>query len=98
LGCQGLAEAWARPYAIVLQAGNNRGALLVDWLSGVQEIVVKPLDETLAACHLVAGATVLAQGRVVPILDCLEVVRRIGKTLQPERTPEENAEVVYDVF
>jgi chemotaxis signal transduction protein len=45
LGCQGLAQAWARPYAIVLQAGNKRGALLVDWLSGVQEIVVKPLDE-----------------------------------------------------
>jgi two-component system chemotaxis sensor kinase CheA len=98
LGCQGLVQAWARPYAIVLQAGNKRGALLVDWLSGVQEIVVKPLDETLAACHLVAGATVLAQGRVVPILDSMELVRRIGKALQPERGPEGNAEVVYDVF
>jgi two-component system chemotaxis sensor kinase CheA len=98
LGCQGLVQAWARPYAIVVQAGNKRGALLVDWLAGVQEIVVKPLDETLAACHLVAGATVLAQGRVVPILDSMELVRRIGKALQPERGPEGNAEVVYDVF
>jgi two-component system chemotaxis sensor kinase CheA len=98
LGCQGLAQAWARPYAIVLQAGNNRGALLVDWLSGVQEIVVKPLDETLAACAMVAGATVLAQGRVVPILDCMEVVRRISKVLQPERSTEGKAEAAYDVF
>jgi two-component system chemotaxis sensor kinase CheA len=98
LGCQGLAQAWARPYAIVLQAGNNRGALLVDWLSGVQEIVVKPLDETLAACAMVAGATVLAQGRVVPILDCMEVSRRISKVLQPERSTEGKAEAAYDVF
>ena len=98
LGCQGLAQAWARPYAIVLQAGHNRGALLVDWLSGVQEIVVKPLDETLAACRMLSGATVLAQGRVVPILDCMEVVGRVGKTLQPERPSEASTEVVYDVF
>ena len=98
LGCQGLAQAWARPYGVVLQAGNNRGALLVDWLAGVQEIVVKPLDETLAACHLVTGATVLAQGRVVPILDCLEVVRRIGKARQPSPATEASGEVIYDVF
>jgi chemotaxis protein histidine kinase CheA len=98
LGCQGLAQAWARPYAIVLQAGNNRGALLVDWLAKVQEIVVKPFDETLATCRMVTGATVLAQGKVVPILDSVEVVRRACKTLQPERVAEGKPEVVYDVF
>jgi two-component system chemotaxis sensor kinase CheA len=98
LGCQGLAQAWARPYAIVLQAGNKRGALLVDWLSGVQEIVVKPLDETLAACRMVAGATVLAQGRVIPILDCVEVVRRTNVVLLPESSKEAKVEASYDVF
>ena len=98
LGCQGLAQAWARPYAIVLQAGNKRGALLVDWLSGVQEIVVKPLDETLAACRMVAGATVLAQGRVIPILDCVEVVRRTNVALLPESSREAKVETGYDVF
>jgi two-component system chemotaxis sensor kinase CheA len=98
LGCQGLAQAWTRPYAIVLQGGNNRGALLVDWLSGVQEIVVKPLDESLATCHTVAGVTVLAQGRVVPILDCMEVVRRTAKATLPERRDERQAEATYDVF
>ena len=98
LGCQGLAQAWARPYAIVLQAGNKRGALLVDWLSGVQEIVVKPLDETLATCRLVAGATVLAQGRVIPILDCVEVVRRTNVALLPESSKEAKVEASYDVF
>ncbi len=98
LGCQGLAQAWARPYAIVLQAGNKTGALLVDWVSGVQEIVVKPLDETLAGCHMVAGATVLAQGRVVPILDSVEVVRRASAALLPEPSLETKVEAHYDVF
>jgi two-component system chemotaxis sensor kinase CheA len=98
LGCQGLAQAWARPYAIVLQAGNKRGALLVDWLSGVQEIVVKPLDEALATCRMIAGATVLAQGRVVPILDCIEVVRRANTALVPEVARDTGAEASYDVF
>ena len=98
LGCQGLAQAWARPYAIVLQAGNKRGALLVDWLSGVQEIVVKPLDETLADCRMVAGATVLAQGRVIPILESVEVVRRTNVALLPESSQEAKVEASYDVF
>ena len=98
LGCQGLAEAWARPYAIVMQAGNKRGALLVDWLSGVQEIVVKPLDETFAGCTMIAGATVLAQGRVVPILDCVDVVRRISAALLPEAPKATATEATYDVF
>jgi two-component system chemotaxis sensor kinase CheA len=98
LGCQGLAQAWTRPYAIVLQAGNKRGALLVDWFSGVQEIVVKPLDESLAQCRMIGGATVLAQGRVVPILDCVEVVRRVNTTLVPEPVREAMAEANFDVF
>jgi two-component system chemotaxis sensor kinase CheA len=95
LGCQGIAEPWARPYAVVLQAGNKHGALLVDWLSGVQEIVVKPLDGSFAQCKTIGGATVLAQGRVVPILDCVEVVRRVHGTLLPERKVQDPVEADY---
>jgi two-component system chemotaxis sensor kinase CheA len=95
LGCQGLAEPWARPYAVVLQAGNKRGALLIDWLSGVQEIVVKPLDAVLSRCKTVAGATVLAQGHVVPILDCVEAVRRVHGTLMPDRPTRDPSEASY---
>jgi len=98
LGCQGLAQPWTRPYAVVLQAGNKRGVLLVDWLSGVQEVVVKPLDETLAGCRMVAGVTVLGQGRVVPILDCVQVVRRISSASAPERAIKGRLETHYDVF
>jgi two-component system chemotaxis sensor kinase CheA len=76
LGCAGLAQKWTRPYGIIVEAAAKRCALLVDWLVGVQEIVVKPLDESLRGSRVLSGLTILGQGRVVPILDCGEVLRR----------------------
>jgi two-component system chemotaxis sensor kinase CheA len=76
LGCAGLAQQWTRPYGIVVEAAAQRCALLVDWLAGVQEIVVRPLDETLCGSRLLSGLTILGQGRVVPILDCGELLKR----------------------
>ena len=84
LGCAGLGQTWTRPYAIVVEAAAKRCALLVDWLVGVQEIVVRPLDETLCGSRVLAGLTILGQGRVVPILDCGEVLRRAsGAAVRP---------------
>lgn len=76
LGCAGLAQDGTRPYGIIVEAAAQRCALLVDRLVGVQDIVVKPLDETLRGSRVLAGLTILGQGRVVPILDCGEVLRR----------------------
>jgi two-component system chemotaxis sensor kinase CheA len=76
LGCAGLAQDWTRPYGIIVEAAAKRRVLLVDWLMGVQEIVVKPLDETLRGSRLLSGVTILGQGHVVPILDCGELVKR----------------------
>jgi chemotaxis protein histidine kinase CheA len=71
-----LAQDWTRPYGIIVEAAAKRRVLLVDWLMGVQEIVVKPLDETLRGSRLLSGVTILGQGHVVPILDCGELVKR----------------------
>jgi two-component system, chemotaxis family, sensor kinase CheA len=84
LGC--VAQKGTRRYGIIIEAAAKRCALLVDWLVGVQEIVVRPLDETLRGSLVLAGLTILGQGRVVPILDCGEVLRRAsgpGATVQP---------------
>ena len=37
---------------------------------------LRPLDETLRNSRVLSGLTILGQGRVVPILDCGEVLRR----------------------
>jgi chemotaxis protein histidine kinase CheA len=47
---------------------------------------------------MVAGVTVLGQGRVVPILDCVQVVRRISSASAPERAIKGRLETHYDVF
>jgi two-component system chemotaxis sensor kinase CheA len=78
LGCAQAVPACTRPYGIIVEAASKRCALLVDRLVGVQEIVVKPLDETLRGSRVLSGLTVLGQGRVVPILDCGEVLRRVS--------------------
>ena len=61
---------------IMVEVHGRLFGLLVDWLVGVQEIVVKPLDESLRGSRVLSGLTILGQGRVVPILDCGEVLRR----------------------
>ncbi len=76
LGCAGLGQKGTRGYGIIVEAAAKRCVLLVDRLAGVQEIVVRPLDETLRSSRVLSGLTILGQGRVVPILDCGEVLRR----------------------
>ena len=76
LGCAGLGQKGTRGYGIIVEAAAKRCVLLVDRLVGVQEIVVRPLDETLRNSRVLSGLTILGQGRVVPILDCGEVLRR----------------------
>ena len=56
-------------FALVLQVSGARIALVVDEVQGEQEILVKNLGRQLARVRNLAGATVLATGEVVPILN-----------------------------
>jgi len=84
LGCVGSAGVGTRRFGIVVEAAAKRCVLLVDRLVGVQEIVVRPLDESLRDSRVLSGLTVLGQGRVVPILDCGEVLRRTAGPKAPD--------------
>jgi two-component system chemotaxis sensor kinase CheA len=64
------------PFAVVLHLGDKRVGLLVTRLIGQQEVVVKPLDDTLAhGKRAVSGATVRDDGGVSLIVDIAELVR-----------------------
>jgi two-component system, chemotaxis family, sensor kinase CheA len=64
------------PFAVVLHLGDKRVGLLVTRLIGQQEVVVKPLDDTLAhGRRAVSGATVRDDGGVSLIVDIAELVR-----------------------
>lgn len=60
---------------VLLNAADRRIAFAVDQVVGVQEILVKPLGSQLSRVRNVAGATVLGNGRVVPILNIGDLFR-----------------------
>jgi two-component system chemotaxis sensor kinase CheA len=56
-------------HLVVVYSATSKVALMVDRLLGEQEVVIKPLGPLFAANRELAGATVLGDGSVVPILD-----------------------------
>jgi two-component system, chemotaxis family, sensor kinase CheA len=60
---------------VILSAGDKRIALAVDQVLGVHEVLAKPLGRQLSRVRNVSGATVLGNGRVVPILNVNDLVR-----------------------
>jgi chemosensory pili system protein ChpA (sensor histidine kinase/response regulator) len=70
---------------LLVHVGDKRFALHVDDLIGRREIVVKPVGMQIGAVRGIAGATILADGRVVLILEmsALVVAESLFKPHQP---------------
>jgi chemosensory pili system protein ChpA (sensor histidine kinase/response regulator) len=68
-----------QPYnsVLLLRSGVQRIALHVDELIGNQEIVVKAIGPQLARVPGVSGATVLADGRIVLIVNPVQLVQHV---------------------
>ncbi|HBG04431.1 MAG: hybrid sensor histidine kinase/response regulator [Geobacteraceae bacterium GWC2_58_44] len=60
---------------VLLNLAEKRIAFAVDQVAGVMEILVKPLGSQLSRVRNVSGATVLGDGRVVPILNIGDLFR-----------------------
>lgn len=67
-----------REYLVVLGAAERRAGLVVERLTGQQEVVVKPLGAHLEGTPGVTGAAILDDGRVALVLDVAALVDRIG--------------------
>lgn len=59
---------------VVLRSANTYIGLQVDQVIGEQEIVIKQLEGPVPKPTGIAGATVLGDGRVMPIADVLELI------------------------
>jgi chemosensory pili system protein ChpA (sensor histidine kinase/response regulator) len=68
-----------QPYnsVLLLRSGIQRIALHVDEMKGNQEIVVKNIGPQLARVSWMAGATVLADGSIVPIINPVVLAQRV---------------------
>ena len=71
---------------LLLRSGVQRIALHVDELVGNQEIVVKAIGPQLARVPGVAGATVLADGRIALILNPVQLSQRARGAARRETT------------
>ncbi len=69
-------EAHRRYWVLLLRSGTQRVAVLIDEMKGNQEVVVKNIGTQLARVVGIAGATVLADGRVVLILNPVALASR----------------------
>ena len=74
---------------VLIRAGDNSTALLMDSLEGSREIVVKTLGPHIASVPGVTGATILGDGRVIMILDPGTLVRqhRPSDVVRPAAPP-----------
>ena len=61
-------------FVIIVKVGEKTVGLLVDRLSGQQEIVIKPLGKTLEGLKEYIGATILGDGLVTLILDVAALI------------------------
>lgn len=62
-------------YIIVCLIGNQRVAFTVEDLFGDEEIVVKPLGRIFGDLHGISGATITGDGKIVLILDIVELLK-----------------------
>jgi chemosensory pili system protein ChpA (sensor histidine kinase/response regulator) len=85
----GYGEQYGLYPLLLAQIGNSHFALHVDDLVGRREIVVKPVGHQIGMVRGIAGATILADGHVVLILEMSALV--VGESLF--RKPESTAAV-----
>ncbi|TWU63294.1 chemotaxis protein CheW [Crateriforma conspicua] len=69
---------------VVVESGRVRFALAVDRVLDSEEIVVKPLGRHLANLPLLAGSTILGDGRVAMILDAAGIAGSVQLSLDAE--------------
>ncbi|MBN2336783.1 chemotaxis protein CheA [Candidatus Bathyarchaeota archaeon] len=70
LGLDGYDEKSSYEVVVIKQKGSeNKLGVVVDSVIGLQEILVKPLDDTLASVDRFSGATILGDGSVIMVVD-----------------------------
>ncbi|MDG2223108.1 MAG: chemotaxis protein CheW [Rubripirellula sp.] len=76
---------------VVLEAGRSRFAVAVDRVLDSEEIVVKPLGRHLKNLPLLAGSTILGDGRVAMILDAAGIASRMAIVNESDSPSMESA-------
>ncbi len=68
---------------VILEAAGERLALVVDAFEEIDEVVIKPLGDTLAGLYYLSGATVSSTDEVVLLLEPTGLTRLAKEATQP---------------
>ena len=74
--------------AVVLGSAEQRIAFRVDEIINEHEVLVKPLGRPLIRVRNVAGATVLTDGRPVPLLHVPDLLRSAAQLSREKNMPD----------
>jgi len=77
-----------RRFVVVAALGQRRLGLVVDFLYGQEDIVIKPLGKSLSAVRGFAGATELGDQRVGLVLDAAGLIEEVLAGLDAPRSLE----------
>ena len=78
---------------VVVGYGNRKIGLIVDFLEGKMEIVIKSLEQNYTNVEGLAGASILGDGSICLILDIQTMINRVI-TLQDKLTQEERIKIL----
>lgn len=73
---------------IVYGSSGNQVGISVDSVIGLQEILIKPLDDTLKGIKGFGGVTLLGTGTVVLVLDLHPLIHMLCESEMPEGIPK----------
>jgi chemotaxis protein histidine kinase CheA/ActR/RegA family two-component response regulator len=73
---------------LILRSDGNLMAIQVDKIIGDQEIAIKPLQGPASKPLGIAGATVMGDGRIIPIADVMELIAIAKGTLSRQVSTE----------
>ena len=73
---------------LILRSDGNLIAVQVDKITGDQEIAIKPLQGPASKPLGIAGATVMGDGRIIPIADVMELIALAKGTLSRKVSTE----------
>ncbi len=76
----GYEEGTDSRFAVIVGTSEQPFGLMVTGLIGQQEIVIKPLDESIESNEMISGATVREDGGVSLILDVMSIIERTAKS------------------
>jgi two-component system chemotaxis sensor kinase CheA len=66
-------------HVVVVNVGGKQVCLVVDYLIGQEEVVIKPLGSMLQGLEGMAGATITGDGKIALILDIPGLMRKYAR-------------------